>query len=167
MIVSFGLRIPIKTAAFISVNYAFMSMLVIFLFCCYAFFMKNEYDLWEGICIILPHLKAVHHVSKFTTLVIFCQNRLFRWWQLAIVLHDATPPMYSTPRGKNLETATNLQWEKNSTNLISLNLCYITPRSNGEQVFVVSISGHESQMWNDLSLIDCLARSKHYAAMKA
>lgn len=88
---------------------------------------------------------------------------------LVIVLHDATPPMYSTPRGKNLETATNLQWQKkkNSTNLISLNLCYITPRSNGEQLFVVSVSGHERQMWNDLSLIDCLATSKHYAAMKA
>ena len=57
--------------------------------------------------------------------------------------------------------------KKNSTNLISLNLCYITPLSNGEQLFVVSVSGHERQMWNDLSLIDCLARSKHYAAMKA
>ena len=50
---------------------------------------------------------------------------------------------------------------------MSLNLYYFTPRSNGEQVFVVSISGHESQMWNDLSLMDCLARIKHYAAMKA
>lgn len=34
-------------------------------------------------------------------------------------------------------------------------------------MFVVSVSGHKSQLWNDLSLIDCLVRSKHYAAMKA